>query len=171
MKRIYLVLGAESSGTRVVTDMLIKAGCNGDSSHKQYFDNNEFSGDKCVFRRSVPHKQKTPCFGNIERRIQSQGYEPLVIVTKRSWYAMLRSQILRAHILDKKVSTALERTKKAYLDIYEFVRSAGYDYREFYIEEAIKEEKYYKHFLSSIGLKPIRYDFIEINKKHYCNAK
>ena len=60
MKRAFLVLGAESSGTRLVTRLLIAAGCHGDGGHQQPFDkwqaaSSPFDGkDPIVWRRSYP---------------------------------------------------------------------------------------------------------------------
>lgn len=56
MKKI-LVIGPEHSGTRYMTEVLVKAGAYGDYTHKQRMDDRKIPTDKeiVVLRRSVPH--------------------------------------------------------------------------------------------------------------------
>jgi len=58
----FLVVGGESTGTRLVTEVLIALGCHGDSGHKQRLDTDIDKGEDIpmpfVWRRSMPHQKK-----------------------------------------------------------------------------------------------------------------
>ena len=56
MGDLYLVLGGVSSGTRLVTRLLIAAGITGSGDHQQELDKCIQPGlDRIVWRRSYPH--------------------------------------------------------------------------------------------------------------------
>ena len=65
-RKIYIVLGGESTGTRLVTKLMMQAGCYGEDAHIQSMDGDvkEMRWDKIkatlknqpiVWRRSFPH--------------------------------------------------------------------------------------------------------------------
>lgn len=94
MLKAYLVLGPESSGTRMMTEILIAAGCIGDAGHEQRFDEKQPAGESpIVWRRSVPHAGEWPSIDLMIHRLQQSGYEVFAVVTMRDWTAMARSQV------------------------------------------------------------------------------
>lgn len=56
MKRAFLVLGPERSGTRLTTKILMAGGCIGDDGHDQLWDKTRPTDDLIVWRRSIPHR-------------------------------------------------------------------------------------------------------------------
>lgn len=96
-KKAFLVLGPESSGTRLVTQCLVAAGCDGDSSHEQRFDrpsNLGQAGNPIVWRRSLPHGHGWPDLDFLLRALWLYGYQDIqVIALVRTHYCSVRSQV------------------------------------------------------------------------------
>jgi len=104
-KVAYFVIGPESSGTKLVTKLLMNAGCFGADGHQQPIDdaigNDEYMDrllageDKIVIRRSWPHgvDHKEPDVKGIFEALESRGYEVKFVVTMRSWPTMIESQV------------------------------------------------------------------------------
>src|SRR6266540_4276722 len=106
MKRAYLVLGPESSGTRFVTKLLIDAGCLGDGDHEQRLDK---PGDQSrelleeallphdetpiVWRRSYPHGGQWVDISQAVGQLRRKGYDVHAVVTTRDWFPMIQSQL------------------------------------------------------------------------------
>src|SRR5581483_9496380 len=98
-KRAFLVLGPESSGTRLVTRCLIAAGCQGCGDHAQDLDASlDGAADLIVWRRSLPHGSLWPDLREMLLALRSHGYAVQVLVTVRSHYCMVRSQIRARHV-------------------------------------------------------------------------
>src|SRR5258708_1012665 len=95
----FLVVGPESSGTRMVTDALIKAGVVGQSGHTHEMDDLDFFGrpDQIVLRRSVPHGGLWPDLSRIVRRMTEAGYVVSPVVTYRDKDFCVRSQLRVGH--------------------------------------------------------------------------
>lgn len=95
-----LVLGPESSGTRLVTRILIKAGCLGSDEHIQKWDDAEFPSPEhpIVFRRSVPHGGKWPDIQQYIEQLRQKGYYVQAVVTARDWHAACKSQMHHHHV-------------------------------------------------------------------------
>lgn len=91
-QRAFLVIGPESSGTRLLTRILIQAGCLGQSGHSQRWDGADPVGDPIVWRRSFPHAGRWPNLPSIIQRLRDLEYELHTVVTTRDWWAMARSQ-------------------------------------------------------------------------------
>jgi hypothetical protein len=130
MKRAFLVLGAESSGTRLLTQILIAGGCHGDPSHEQAFDDWQFQ-DKTpiVWRRSYPwsiHRLWPNLALDLLRPLGRFGYEDImVLISTRDWIATSRSQAApeNRHVADEE--EALENMAIAYREIFRQVADAG----------------------------------------------
>lgn len=122
--RAYFVLGPESSGTRMMTEILISAGCFGDATSSQRLDSGIPEGTSpIVWRRSAPHAQEYPPLGKMIGRVQGLGYDVRAIVMTRDWHAMLRSQVAWGHT--PTVAKARERTRMGYLHIFMHLRGTG----------------------------------------------
>ncbi len=91
MKKAFLVLGPESSGTRFITKLLINAGCFGDSDHDQRLDiledrerinEEELPHDDTpiVWRRSYPHRGIFADIGNPIRQLRQIGYDVRAVI-------------------------------------------------------------------------------------------
>ena len=133
-RKIYIVLGGESTGTRLVTKLMMQAGCYGEDAHIQSMDGDvkEMRWDKIkatlknqpiVWRRSFPHDGEYP---NISREM----VEPLkqgcglsdrdfyFLVTVRDWFPASRSAAIRGH--SSTPYTALEKLREAYTQMFQF---------------------------------------------------
>ncbi len=102
-KRAFLICGAESSGSRFVTEAFIAAGCDGESGHHQRFDTT-FHGaaDIIVWRRSFPHGGYWPNIFLMKQTLSlHEYYDVTMIITLRDYYSMIESQIKAGHITDR----------------------------------------------------------------------
>ena len=99
--RAFLVVGPESTGTRLVTSILIAGGCEGDSGHEQEFDKKlpkaGTSGD-IVWRRSIPHYFQWPSIPVLLDQLYKAGYGVQVVVTMREMSVTARSQVAAGHV-------------------------------------------------------------------------
>lgn len=96
MKRAILVFGPESSGTRLMTSILMNAGCIGSSDHYQWWDDHAFEegDDLVVWRRSFPHgvDRGWPDVGGMAARLAPWGYQVQAVVMARDVHSMASSQ-------------------------------------------------------------------------------
>lgn len=95
MKKAYLILGPERSGTRLMTRILIEAGCYGDDGHHQRLDH-EIPTDTSpiVWRRSFPHRGHWTDFIKWLQSLQGGGYETIYgLIVARDWFATAQSQV------------------------------------------------------------------------------
>ena len=90
MRNAYLILGPESSGTKMMTKLFCKAGCYGDDGDVQRLDVVVAGGDfpyimesNLVFRRSVPHGKRYADIADIDSKFGKKGYIPKWIVLFR----------------------------------------------------------------------------------------
>ncbi|TWT35198.1 hypothetical protein KOR34_00860 [Posidoniimonas corsicana] len=112
-----LVMGPESSGTRLMTSLLIDAGCYGDATHRQRIDRTIPQSGPIVWRRSFPHGDGWPDAVAAIRRLQSSGYIAKAVVMTRDWHCVVQSQLERRHATD--AETALARLQDSYRRIYQ----------------------------------------------------
>ncbi len=122
MKRAYIVTGAESTGTKLITQLLVGAGCSGDGGNIQWVLEalrlgNPFDCEPVVLRLSMPHGLDDPDLASILWHFKCLGYAPKVIVTTRDWWATTEAHLdnnthgfNRIHSEHKKM--------KAYLSIF-----------------------------------------------------
>lgn len=155
MAEAFLVLGPESSGTRMMTKILLKAGCLGEATHNQTWDHLHFPvGDQpIVFRRSIPHAKKMPDITSIVARMQYSGYDVSVIVTVRDWHAMALSQVSNRHVKSEK--EAIMNIRSAYPHIFRFLDVMSNGIVPYYIvsyESIVESDQSINEMLSMIGV-------------------
>lgn len=97
-RRAFLVLGPESSGTRLLTRIFINAGCYGDAGDVQRLDEGLTGESMIVWRRSVPHNRAWPDITEMIADLRAAEYEVQSIVTSRDWAAMTQSQASAGHV-------------------------------------------------------------------------
>jgi len=127
MARAFLVVGVESSGTRLVTKLLIEAGCAGDAGHVQRWDSQDPGGlDPIVWRRSVPHAGVLPRFSSLTQHLLMFGYQTTFVVITRDWFIQSISHAKNFHELGFTFPDSLELMKKAYRHLlYEVSQSSS----------------------------------------------
>lgn len=167
MGKAFLILGPESSGTRLVTRILIGAGCLGSSEHLQPFDHEIPSNrELIVWRRSFPHKGQWPNVPSLISTLQWRGYHVVGVVTLRDFSCMAKSQV-RTHRPDT-LREAISNIRKAYVTIFTGLGKNPFftvSYEELILRPALALESTCK----LLGLEPTT-DFEEIadgNEKYY----
>lgn len=118
MKRFYGIVGPESSGTKVVTALFVKAGCFGDGpQHEQRLDKVVFGPeslqsigvkpeDDLVLRRSVPYGADWPDLKFINNLFTGLEYSPLWVILLRDWACNVRSKIKQGHKKDAETANS-----------------------------------------------------------------
>lgn len=127
MKRAYLVLGPESSGTRLMTRLLIAAGCFGDSGHEQRLDDYglEHAAKVIVWRRSLPHGGEWPLIPHMVEQLLMHDYEVTAVVMSRDWHSMIISQQQAPHA--ETVEEAVCNIRTAYGMIFAGLRGTPFE--------------------------------------------
>ncbi|MEL6970981.1 MAG: hypothetical protein AAFZ63_04705 [Bacteroidota bacterium] len=142
-KKAFLVLGPESHGSHLVTDVLLNAGCVGHAgNHVPWQPENkvllrglkkpweyEFPTDlqpwdnrpptienPIVWRRSLPHGKKWINLSQMARDLWSRGYQVQVVVVSRDTHSGLQSQLKWRHVRD--LETGKANISQAYLHIF-----------------------------------------------------
>lgn len=122
-RRLFLVLGPESSGTRLLTRILIHGGCAGDYSHSQRWDKKSWgSTPNVVWRRSVPHNRQPLHLKKLAERVES-GRIVSILVTTRDVTACASSQVRAGHSPD--TDTAYTKICRAYESIFQQLNRMG----------------------------------------------
>lgn len=134
MKKAYIVQGiGESTGCRMMTDILLRCGCVGKSGHEQEFqkyilNKNEFikwikekKYNNLVIRFSFPHGQYLPDINDFYNRLKSFYDEVYIILTTRSWLCQEIGTIKGNHLINNpinKLPTLNDRMTFAYKKIF-----------------------------------------------------
>ena len=126
----FLVVGAESSGTRLATKVLIDNGVYGHDGHQQALDAPNailYAPLPFVQRRSLPHGGTWPSlthlYNLIDLRLTAEGAgRPVVIGTVREWGAMAQSQLANGHVSD--ITEAYRHITEAYRRIMGFLAAS-----------------------------------------------
>jgi len=137
VKKFYFVVGGESTGTKLTTEILIHGGCKGDAGDVQLLDDVILNGDRLinnssyVWRRSVPHANKWWDLSGLYRKFQEAGGfqedEGMFVVTTRNFPATARSQVERRHV--NTLEDSYCNLRRAYSVIFKYienVKQAGF---------------------------------------------
>jgi hypothetical protein len=160
-KKAYLVVGPESSGTRMITKALIECGIPGDAGHTQMVDS--FVGESrnvFVVRRSLPHGGVWPPLLSMKKRFIESGYQIIPIVIYRDERITALSQIRNHHARNvrearKKIKTAKNIIKMTFED------PIVVQYETFVGDSRIR-----KAFFSQLGLEEPDMEFYDGNAKY-----
>jgi len=116
MKLAVLVLGLESSGTKMLTKILIDNGFSGCADFNQPFDTKLEDHTLIVWRRSFPYGWRGspadttwPNLSDMIQQLKNKNYEIKVLVIQRDFIPMYKSQQFWHHV----------RTKKETIDNYQ----------------------------------------------------
>ena len=96
-KRAFFVIGPEGSGTNLLAEAFVSAGCHYNPAHNSHLDDYEFEKmpDPFVFRRSMPHAGKWPRLGILEHKMTRAGFDVETILILRDYYCTIQSVIKR----------------------------------------------------------------------------
>ncbi len=149
--RAILVLGPESSGTKLMTKILIAAGCDGDATGHQRWDTVDPESDLIVWRRSMPHDGWWPDVAGLVERMRKLEYDVSAIVTTRSWHAMGRSQVHHGHTRD--IGHSMHNLQMAYPRIFSGLSAAQVPYQMAHYENLVARPRHaLRELLSPLGL-------------------
>jgi hypothetical protein len=123
MKAI-LVTGGESTGTRLMTKILISMGYYGDSGHEQRLDQVIPQYPAIVWRRSVPHARQFPPLAQMATTLRGLGYEVSALVMMRDWHCAAKSQVQAGHVANMEEAEC--NLRKAYAHITEQLRDVPF---------------------------------------------
>lgn len=166
-RKLYLVLGAESSGTRLLTRVLVHGGCVGDYSHAQRWDHTSWGNTQnVVWRRSVPHNKQPLILQNLLHKIEPSRVLT-VLVTVRDITACARSQVRTGHSPDE--FSAHAKITAAYERIFEqLVRQDVHFMLVPYESLILHPQSVQQNLWDTLGLPGgIPVDVTDENRKHY----
>lgn len=163
MGRAFIVIGPESSGTRMLTEVLVKAGCEGDYGHEQRWDTEEIKGDLVVWRRSYPHLQEPVEIKALLERLKD--YEVKVIITTRDFYPMARSSVLRGHC--KTTDEALNRMNDAYCKVFAQLKKLKLPFIVVSYENLALNKNAINVLLAELKLPLTNFEITNQNEKYY----
>ena len=98
-KIAYFVVGAEGSGTRMMTHALTLSGVHEDYAQWDFGDTPTLNTphDKIVIHRSLPHGQAWPNLYLIEKTLREAGFSVVPIAMIRDINATVNSQLRRGY--------------------------------------------------------------------------
>lgn len=176
--KAFVVLGGESTGTRMMTKFLIQAGCYGDSGHKQKFDLGIEGADfPLVWRRSFPHEKRWINLGTeiINPLLQYASLDEIfVLVMSRNWFCTIKSAVGQCHVHN--VGQAKANLEHAYSyifrELFRFIL-LRYQIVSYDMLTSIFGYRYLLHLFKELGLNT-SYEFVaetmkifDGNKKHF----
>lgn len=168
--KAILVLGPESSGTRIWTKVLIESGCMGDHTHQQRWDIEvPETLTKIVWRRSVPHGAKLPDIDSMVEELREKEYEVMAYVTTRDWFCMVESQTGKH--TDEKIES-FGNLQIAYPFIFKKLEELEIPFVVVSYEALVERKKeYINKMLGVFGLDHFQEDnfLIDGNAKYYEN--
>lgn len=193
-RKVYIVIGGESTGTRMVTQLMLKGGCWGDPGHSQRMDDliREHKWDEIkkitesmpiVWRRSFPHDTRYPDIARdlvrpLTEECGLKDSDIMFLVTTRDWFCASRSAAIAGH--SSTPGTALEKLKEAYRQIFHFFDIfASFDYYMVSYEGLIKWTMFsvpimYRQAELHVAINKmpeIIKDIIDNNQKHFFGFK
>lgn len=183
--RAYLVLGGESTGTRLMTSILVRCGCAGNDGHEQYLDDGAkrqqailaSNRQPFVWRRSIPHSKQ---WVDIEKRLIHPltllipQEEICIIVMTRNWLAAAKSAVNAGHVHN--IGQAIANLQKAYVDIFsDLGMYPKIDYHLVSYDFLVRtRDVYLKYLLKNLKLTTYHHDLGNIiydgNERHIWEA-
>lgn len=121
-----IIIGPESSGTRMCTSLFSNSGFFGDTGHIQRLDE-AVSGrdtlervlgghDRLVFRRSVPHNKQMPDLEFIDSYFKRHGFHPYWFIVTRDSYCTIKSKVRSRHAKNLNSAGVNLQNEVEYLD-------------------------------------------------------
>jgi len=165
MRTAFIVIGPESSCTRLVKHLLIDAGCYGDKTNQQRLDKAIPDNEKLmVFHQSIPHGNTYPNLEAIEKRFKRAGIETKWIVVLRDMVPTILSKVKRGHQPNSK--NAFKALQEEIYYIFASMRIFKPDYYLVNASNIIFSLEGLEHFC---GLELDIHTITNEDRKHYKN--
>jgi len=165
-RRCFFVIGPESSGNRLLAEVLVASGCWGDYTCQQRFDNEEPPLNRdIVVLRSLPHANEWNVIQPTLKRLSQ--FNVTLLITARDWLATSFSQVRQGHV--RSTREALNNIRKAYRTIFGEVNEHLLGFRIINYELLTKTPKSMLLLQSSMGLRQVELhlELRDENAKHY----
>lgn len=151
MKRAFIVCGPESCGNRILTRILVAAGCYGDGKISQRLDYKEPAADLIVWARSFPHAGRWPNLVKMIAKLEMQGYEVTALVPTRDWFATAISQVEAMHVPTLEWSD--HNQQAAYKRIFAELDTAGVPFIVVHYDSLVhRPQRYIKALMAWLDL-------------------
>jgi hypothetical protein len=184
-KEAFLVLGPESSGNHLVTDILINAGCKGHSgnhpdwhgefegwSDAQPWDTEHPSNETpIVWRRSTPHLKEWSDLAALMNGLMDKDYDVKAVVVVRELYPTVESQMKWRHVSSP--GEGRQNVQRAYLHIFRQLDRVGIPFVVASYEALVNYPEAQDCLLMELGiaLPPERLEVWDGNKKWYAKLR
>lgn len=172
MNQAFFVVGPESSGTKLITKLLIEAGCFGDPGDEQRMDRGfpkDGGPENIVYRQSFPCRKVWPDLLKLINDVRQNNYKSFIIVMTRDWKAMELSQAMRGHILSGQ--ELYENVQASYVNIFRTVGVLMTEYLMISYESLYQRpEQYGKWIFKKLSLDSKNVNWKQVtdqNAKHY----
>ena len=166
-KYAFLVLGAESSGTRMLTKALVLAGVWGDYTHGQRIDNLLGVMDKAppyvVMRRSLPHARMWPRLDVLSRQLRSGGHKLIPLGIEREERYTIKSQLT-----DQQHAQTATQARDNIARAKKLIKAQRPLWVASY-ERFVSNEDYRAGLFAQIGLEVPEMQFYNANQKYETN--
>jgi hypothetical protein len=165
----FLLIGPESSGTKLTAELLRRAGCRsveivgGDDGPQLPAD-----GRPPLVRRSFPHGFEWFTVRQLVALLDAEDVDAedvQVVITTRDWFTMADSQVNRRLAADRE--TAFANIRRAYRDIFTGVCELGLPYLVSSYEALTAQPRYGQRLLQALGLPSAAVECYEANAKWY----
>lgn len=168
LQHALVVLGPESSGTRLVTEILIAGGCVGESGHEQRFDERSFGElDPVVWRRSEPHFAERESLDLRMMLRRCEDRDVTAVVTTRDPIVVASSLVAKG--VASSIDDGVRRTSNAYAHIFTQISAWDVQFVTASYESLVLEPVASQHALWALldlpGGDPV--DVRDENAKHY----
>lgn len=141
IKKAYLVLGIEASGTRLLTRILINSGALGEDTHAQAFDTNiPFADDvssPIVWRRSYPHGDSDVDLRSMLSELKEKGWMPHAFVIVRDAIPSTNAQAQAPCLSTKSALEAQKENRRQFSLLFSELYSLKIDYHVLTLEGLI----------------------------------
>lgn len=165
MKRCFLIVGAESSGNRLLGKLLVNAGCFGDDRMDGPFSQRLPCDEAlAVVIRSYPHGDEWPDIVAIYTELRAKGYQVMVLVAIRDWHCTLQSQIHSQH---HPKELALANIRRAYGEIFTGLATINCWHTVISYEALVSTPQAQTVLLHRLGLEGEPIETYNGNDKHY----
>jgi hypothetical protein len=160
----YLVIGPESSGTKLTAELLRRAGCRsvaivgGDDGAALRLD-----GHPPLIRRSFPHGAEWPTVADLVSLLAVPDVQ--VVVTTRDWFAMTESQVNRRLAACREI--AVGNIRRAYRDIFAGLSTLNLPFLVSSYEALTSQAGYPARLLGELGLRAATVETYAANNKWY----
>jgi len=169
MRRIFFVIGAESSGTRMLTKSFTSVGVFGSAEHRQRLDGLNFNNipediQNAVFRRSVPHAKMWPPLAGLYNLMKASGFDPVPIVIEREEKYVALSQVAAGHVENLEDAKAQIHFAKQHIDSE--MGKLGISPALVNYERFVTDGKARERFFEQYGLREPDIDYYNANEKY-----